>query len=155
MGTKADFYLGKNTNAQWLGSIAWDGHPWRISPAISTAKTEEEYRTAILDFLRTREDASFGLEADQHWPWPWDNSKRTHYSYKFENGKLLVSHFGGPWCDPADPLGYEFPKTPKQEFPDMTLRKLSIVGEKSGLVIVHDSHDKSVVEGSKHSVTQS
>lgn len=28
MGTRADFYIGRGENAEWLGSIAWDGDPW-------------------------------------------------------------------------------------------------------------------------------
>ena len=27
MGTRADFYIGKGTDAEWLGSIAWNGYP--------------------------------------------------------------------------------------------------------------------------------
>lgn len=27
MGTRADFYVGTGANAEWLGSIAYDGHP--------------------------------------------------------------------------------------------------------------------------------
>jgi hypothetical protein len=27
MGTRADFYIGRGTEAEWLGSVAWDGYP--------------------------------------------------------------------------------------------------------------------------------
>jgi hypothetical protein len=135
MGTKADFYLGNGTDACWLGSIAWDGHPWKIPMNISQAKSEEDYRLAVEEFLSSRQDASHG---EGSWPWPWVNSHRTHYSYTFDDGKIKLSHFGGPWIDPSDPQGWEFPTSPKQDFPDMSNRMLSIIGERSGLVVVRD-----------------
>ncbi len=27
MGTRADFYVGLGEQAEWLGSVAWDGNP--------------------------------------------------------------------------------------------------------------------------------
>lgn len=30
MGTRADFYVGRGEQAEWLGSIAWDGNPGAI-----------------------------------------------------------------------------------------------------------------------------
>ena len=142
MGTKADFYLGHGHNACWLGSIAWDGHPWKIPQEITNSKTEEEYRFAVKSFLNSREDASHG---SSHWPWPWPNSHKTHYSYTFIDGNLLLSHYGGPWIDPADPQGWKFPINPKQDFPDMKDRRLSIIGERSGLVVVNDTAIEKVV----------
>jgi len=28
MGTRADFYVGMGKDAEWLGSVAWDGYEW-------------------------------------------------------------------------------------------------------------------------------
>ena len=52
MGTRADFYLGEGSAAEWLGSVAWDGydvteaddglaHTLRLSP------TKEEFLTNL------------------------------------------------------------------------------------------------------------
>ena len=27
MGTRADLYIGRGTDAEWIGSVAWDGYP--------------------------------------------------------------------------------------------------------------------------------
>lgn len=52
MGTRADFYVGRGTEAEWLGSIGWDGY--EIDDSIHAAKTEEEYRAAVTAFLDGR-----------------------------------------------------------------------------------------------------
>src|SRR5580704_13789878 len=83
MGTRADFYIGKNKSAEWLGSIAWDGY--EISEEIEAAKTEQEYRTAVSKFLASRDD---GTLPDQGWPWPWNDSSITDCSYWFFDGKV-------------------------------------------------------------------
>jgi len=47
MGTRADFYVGRGEQAEWLGSIAWDGYP-SGNPAPVTAMTSEAaYREKV------------------------------------------------------------------------------------------------------------
>ena len=41
MGSRADFYIGEGTEAEWLGSVAWDGYEWdkEKGSAIASAKS--------------------------------------------------------------------------------------------------------------------
>ena len=40
MGTRADFYVGKGKDSEWLGSIAWDWYPDGIPDNILDAESE-------------------------------------------------------------------------------------------------------------------
>ena len=48
MGTRADFYIGRGAEAEWLGSIAWDGYPGGIDAGIKEATDDAVYRQAIV-----------------------------------------------------------------------------------------------------------
>lgn len=85
MGTRADFYAGRDETAEWLGSIAWDGDSLDDEGAIEGAKDEASYRAAVAAFLATREDAT---TPDLGWPWPWDDSGTSDCSYWFFGGAL-------------------------------------------------------------------
>lgn len=100
MGTRADFYVGKGKTAEWQGSIAWDGHPERINSAILQAKTAKAFKARVHTFVSKRDD---GTLPHQGWPWPWENSRVTDYSYWFIAGKVWASYFGGPFFDPLLP----------------------------------------------------
>ena len=76
MGTRADFYMGRGPDAEWIGSIAWDGYPEGITPKggkwpdgahLFDAQTEEEYRERLEDYFERREDVS---RPEHGWPWP-------------------------------------------------------------------------------------
>ena len=58
MGTRADFYVGRGENAEWLGSIAWDGYPERIPNTILAQHNEAVYRLEVGLFLGDRNDAT-------------------------------------------------------------------------------------------------
>src|SRR3954471_20378009 len=92
MGTRADFYVGRGKDAEWLGSIAWDGYT--IPDSIRRAKERGAYRKAVKRFLATRRDASLPKDG---WPWPWDDSGTTDYAYAFDKKRTYASVFGGPW----------------------------------------------------------
>jgi hypothetical protein len=93
MGTRADFYVGRGEKAEWLGSVAWDGHPENFR-AILKAKTETAFRKAVAKELKQRDDAT--LPADG-WPWPWKDSHLTDYAYAFEGGATyLTEHVRNP-----------------------------------------------------------
>src|SRR5690348_12684803 len=97
MGTRADFYIGTGEQAEWLGSIAFDGY--RIDEMkkadtssnadlsacwqIKTAKTADEFRAAVAALLAVNDDAT---TPDQGWPWPWETSRTTDYAYAFVDG---------------------------------------------------------------------
>lgn len=143
MGTRADFYAGKGKDAEWLGSIAWDGT--EISGYIRAAKTEANYRKAVNVFLQSREDATFPKDG---WPWPWDDSGTTDCSYWFFDGKCweAVGYPHEYWISARDGMpdfeGNEekedrWLKTHERaEFPDMSARKNVTYGKRSGVMII-------------------
>jgi hypothetical protein len=97
MGTRADFYIGRGKDAKWVGSVSWDGYPDGLPTDVLTAKTRTDFLRAIKGMSLVREDFTppeFG------WPWPWEDSNDTEYAYAFDQGKVAVSHYGGPWFDP-------------------------------------------------------
>jgi hypothetical protein len=110
MGTRADYYAGTGKNAEWLGSIAWDGE--EVDPSVRRAKTERQYRNALTKFLQSRDDATF---PEMGWPWPWDDSDTTDCAFTFSGGRFR--RFKGP-------------------YPDMSKRKKVTFGARSGLVVI-------------------
>jgi hypothetical protein len=145
MGTRADFYVGKGSAAEWIGSIAWDGYRDGIAGYILKAKTEANYRKAVEVFLKKRDDATF---PEQGWPWPWDTSDTTYCSYWFFDGKCweatgYPTEFYFP-CDELmpdeDELGDKiYEGRERVEFPDMTALHKQIAtpgSNRSGLMVI-------------------
>jgi hypothetical protein len=140
MGTRADFYVGRGPEAEWLGSITWDGYPAGIDDPVFYPTTEHEYRTAVTNFLAARDDVTLPTEP---WPWPWENSGTTDYAYAYDNGKVFASSFGHAWFE-VDPNAecYGEPEDREDEgkmtFPDMSSRMGSTnhIMRKSGLITV-------------------
>lgn len=138
MGTRADFYVGRGKDAEWLGSVAWDGYPTGFddNQALFDATTEEEYRAAVAAELDGREDAT---KPEDGWPWPWDDSNTTDYAYAFDGGKVYGSSFGGSWFDAAnarDDDGDEEDGGEPAVFPNMKDRQNVTFGARSGIIIV-------------------
>lgn len=132
MGTRADFYVGRGKSAEWIGSTAWDGYPSGFSNTpIFKAKTEEAFRATVADEISGRED---GTKPEMGWPWPWDNSQTTDYSYAFDGGRVYASCFGHRWFNPRkpEPEDHEGEKT---EFPDMKDRQRVTLGKRSGVIV--------------------
>lgn len=132
MGTRADFYLGNGIEATWLGSIAWDGNPGSISKEILRAKTSNEFKKAVSDFFKTRDDVTL---PDMGWPWPWKDSRTTDYAYAFFNDKVYWSDFGRRWVDSSTSKDAGIGKP---TFPDMTSIQNVTLGRGSGLIILHN-----------------
>jgi hypothetical protein len=104
MGTRADFYIGRTPEAEWIGSVAWDGYPGGINEAILKATTEEEFRKAVESYFEPRDDVTRPLDG---WPWPWETSSTTDYAYAFDTDKVFISNFGSPWHTTSQPYPNE------------------------------------------------
>jgi len=134
MGTRADFYVGRGKDAEWLGSIAWDGHPDSIPEGIRTAKDSSEFRDRVAGFLSARDDAT---TAKQGWPWPWNDSRTTDYSYAYEGGQVYGTSFGRGWWPADRPEPEEDPTDAKVDFPDMSARSNFVpCGKRSGVILL-------------------
>ena len=89
MGTRADFYIGIDENSEWLGSIAYDGFPdkWGHPYTLLRVKTEKTYRKRVNEIIKDNIEEGAVFPEDG-WPWPWDDSSTTDYSYYFHNGRV-------------------------------------------------------------------
>ena len=158
MGTRADFYVGRGENAEWLGSIAWDGYPegleltlaqtecfapgcfankredWPEGKHLLDAETELEYRYRIERFFENRDDVT---RPEMGWPWPWENSNTTDYAYAFDGKRVWASCFGSPWFDPMIDDYEARGNDPMPVFPDMSnIQNTAWGGNRSGLIVV-------------------
>lgn len=93
MGTRADFYIGRGKDAEYLGSIAFDGYPDGHPKALLACKTASAFRRAVTKILAENDDSSSPTSG---WPWPWETSAITDYAYAFD-GSTWVSCFGCKW----------------------------------------------------------
>jgi hypothetical protein len=162
MGTRADFYVGRGEQAEWLGSIAWDGYPEGITlttdrkdvlfktplQTIETnvhepfpqgghlfdATTEEVYRSRVEQFFAHRDDVT---RPERGWPWPWETSHLTDYAYAFDAGVVYACCFGHRWYRADDPALNDDETDEKETvFPDMTQLKNVTMGRRSGLIVL-------------------
>lgn len=135
MGTRADFYIGRGENAEWLGSTAWDGYPdgFKDTPLLGAAD-EATYRAEVAA-LGTREDFT---APEKGWPWPWIDSRTTDYAYAFDGGKVWCSSFGHPWfiATEVEPEYEEIEDDAKVAFPNMKSRQNVTLGKRSGVTII-------------------
>jgi hypothetical protein len=151
MGTRADFYVGRGKDAEWIGSIAFDGYEDGIPETILYAADEAMFRSEVSKLLDERDDAT---KPAQGWPWPWDTSDTTDCSYWFFDGKCWDVR--GEWT-PAGTVYAPFDKDrptygddqdedefytawltgkPKVEFPNMADKKQVTFGKRSGVMII-------------------
>ena len=164
MGTRADFYINRGEKAEWLGSIAWDGHPDGDSEDLLNIKTRAEF-VLRLQKLSKRDDWT---SPEQGWPWPWKDSNTTDYSYAFDtkNRRVYITCFGYSWLtakqytdlqlahqtgdelwamwdkngrkgpEPVVPPGpWESEDTKSCVFPDMTDVQNVTMGKRSGVMV--------------------
>lgn len=140
MGTRADFYVGRGTEAEWLGSIAWDGYPDGLPKYLLDPADEREFRADVADFLIDRED---GTTPKMGWPWPWEDSQTTDFSYAWDDGKVWTSCFGHPWQVATEYTDEEHQQddAPPAVFPNMTDRQNITLGKRSGVMVIGKRDD--------------
>lgn len=133
MGTRADFYVGKGKDAEWIGSIAWDGYRSGINQAVLEAKSDEAFRHAVAVFFVDRDDVTLPARG---WPWPWDTSATTDCSYWFFDGQVWDE------CDdryvtcaddqPDEPP----PEALSIDYPVFSTENFASGGQRSGTIII-------------------
>lgn len=136
MGTRADFYVGRGEHAEWIGSIAWDGHLESIANAVKRATTEASFREAVAAFFD--DDRDDVTRPEDGWPWPWEDSQTTDYSYAFEDGICWGTSFGHGWWDAAGAEPDDDDDVPKVVFPNMKERKNcpALGSKRSGVMLI-------------------
>lgn len=147
MGTRADFYVGRGAEAEWLGSIAWDGYPEKpsdIGADLRNTNLEAVFRGYVRDTLSKRDDFT---DPQQGWPWPWDTSFTTDCAYAFDAGRVFIER-SRRWV----PLDLYLTRLAESKdryldeetwddcepavFPDMSARKNVTLGGRSGLIVL-------------------
>ncbi len=89
MGTRADFYIGVR-EPKWIGSLSQDGHPWNIACKVLIQINVTMYEETVVEFLKMK-NGIIPSEGGE-WPWPWEDSQLTDYSYFFSHayGKIYT-----------------------------------------------------------------
>lgn len=159
MGTRADFYVGRGADAEWIGSIAWDGYPegiiprgehkaprwpggreyhvdetWPAGEGLFDAQSEPEFRSRLERFFLHRDDVT---RPNHGWPWPWETSHTTDFAYAFDGGCVWASKFGCEWWPAAEevPEG-DRPAMSGDAFPDMSRVQNVTLGKRSGVIAI-------------------
>jgi hypothetical protein len=115
MGTKADFYTKDGEFLIWHGSIEWEGNEDNIPASILQSRSNQEFISNIELFLQKRNDAKLSKNG---WPWHWDSSKQTDYTYIMveEKATVYVSRYNSPCYSIYDYRNYKKrSKSAKQE----------------------------------------
>jgi len=97
MSTKTDFYLGRGTTAEWLGSVARDATPQNllaVPPGRLALTTTDEatYRDAIDDLITVWACEGLGEAYPRRGGWPWlsATSHRTDWIVAFDPDECAV-----------------------------------------------------------------
>lgn len=121
MPTRADFYVGRGLTAEWVGSVVWDGYPDALPSKLAKAESEEVFRKEAMKFLKARGDA---ILPEHGWPWSWDDSSGTTYSYAFEKEQVWACAYGSSWWKVTNKEpNHRTLKRKTARFPDMSLRR--------------------------------
>lgn len=128
MGTRADFYTRSLKGVlTYRGSIAWDGGD-ELPTYVREAGTAGAFCHGLYSwFKHHRTDATI---PSQGWPWPWEDSRMTDYSYVYDSrtGKVIKYSWGIPVKGGRSP-----------RWPDMTDRQCVTTGIRSGLLFVREA----------------
>jgi len=116
MGTKADFYVGRGLDAEWIGSIRSDGFPEAIDGDILDPEHEEGYRESVGNMLENREDSH---DPNEGWPWGWESGTQTEYAYAFDSDKVWICRYGSPWVLADDYFNWEGDNSEEDMLPDV------------------------------------
>src|ERR1700677_2723737 len=123
VGTRADFYVGRGLDAQWIGSGSHDGYPCHpgIPLAVRAASSAAAFRAAVARLLDRTEARGTAMRPERGWPWPWADSRASDYGYFYERGAVWVCAHGCGWLR-ATPWrrGERSPKLMSWDVPHMS-----------------------------------
>ncbi len=109
---------------------------------MSLAKSEAEYRAAVLEFLNSRDD---GTLPERGWPWPWNDSNTTDYAYTWDNGTVwhTIGYEPSYWWESnrkepsEDDIDEQMASAlQRTDFPDMRSKQKVVRGQRSGLFVI-------------------
>lgn len=103
MTSKCDFYvIDDNGSMEWLGSSFKDGDPVSVPLSVLIQINKVTFEENVIEYLQSK-DGVITHENCGKWPWAWDDSRMTEYSYIFDSrqGKVFMSEFGGNLLDPV------------------------------------------------------
>ncbi|PPK63378.1 hypothetical protein V5P93_002347 [Actinokineospora auranticolor] len=112
MSTTTDFYVGRGSRAEWIGSLQWDCAPAgliRVPPGrLALAATDEStYRAAVADLFVVWESENIGHAYPRRtgWPWRWHTSHHSTWIITFDpvTRRALSTVGGGVRWEPATP----------------------------------------------------
>lgn len=135
MGTRADFYIGRGPDAEWLGSVGFDGYEWaEPGNCLAAVSTADEMRAGVKIIAQRRRDFT---DPSEGWPWPWDDSRTTDYAYVLHDGKVTAYCFGREVVHRSGDEEDNTEPGPKVDwFPNMAAVKNVTLGPRSGLIVV-------------------
>lgn len=135
MGTRSDFYtMNHDGKLMWLGSNFKDGGPERIPLSILIQANQIMFEEEVYAYLAAN-GGVIRFNPGGKWPWPWEDSKLTDYTYIFNvcTGKVLMSEAGSRLVDPIKILqgqdmigadvGFGLPFFPRMRNADQELAK--------------------------------
>jgi len=104
---KADFYIGIDKYAKWIGSVLKYGEPFYIPPRILLMTNPVDYEETFIELTTTMIFVYHTITPEDGWPHLWQDSRMTDYSYHLFNGKVWCSIMGGQLFDPTVIIGGE------------------------------------------------
>jgi len=121
---KADFYIGQGPEANWIGSVTYDGYPESIPLEILICTNPTLFEELVVEFIESKN--GIVKTNGQRWPWLWQDSRMTDFSYFFDstwNDVVMSSYQGSELFDPIKfiqegsiseaNLGFGIPHFPK------------------------------------------
>lgn len=101
--SRADFYImDHDKSMRWVGSLSKNGDPYNIPFEILGETSEIMFEDKVDKFLETQTHGIPYGDRFSKWPWQWEDSRMTEYSYIYHlcTGKVYVSRLGGRLMDP-------------------------------------------------------
>jgi hypothetical protein len=122
-----------NREMEWKGSLLKNGSPLDLPVEILFQLNKEQFIEKVLDHISSQIYDGVIPEADG-WPWSWEDSQMTDYSYIFDErkDKVYMVICGGRLLDPIkiiqgiDIIGADIGYG-KVDFPKMTTERSNII----------------------------